>query len=102
MMMSLALPERRLLRVDLYPRVTVHEMSVSVAHIDAVAGCRWAARTLSRLHHKRELGVDGVGILLALLDGHLDCFRGGEARSRCQGYWLVVVVEVHKKFVSLD
>jgi hypothetical protein len=43
------------------------------------------ARTLAGLHHKRELGVDGVGILLALLDGHLDCFRA---------VWLGVVVKV--------
>ena len=41
MMMSLALPERRLLRVDLYPRVTVAQLSdpdptFSTAHRGAI------------------------------------------------------------------
>lgn len=35
-------------------------------------------RTLSGLHNKRQLGVDAVGILLALLDGgHFDCWATG-------------------------
>lgn len=68
-MISLALPDRRLLRVDLYPRVT--EAKVSIWHKNV--GCEWQQRTLARLHNKRQLGVDGVRVLLVLLNGsHLD------------------------------
>jgi hypothetical protein len=37
--------------------------------------------TLSGLHNKRQLGVDAVGILLALLlGGHCDCWATGGRR----------------------
>lgn len=46
--------------------------------------------TLSRLHHKRKLGVDGVGIFLALLDGH--CVGLAAAAIRLVDGLVVVVV----------
>lgn len=48
--------------------------------------CFGVALTLAGLHHKRQLGVDAVRILLALLDGHLDCFLSVGPRSRCQEF----------------
>lgn len=50
-------------------------------------------RTLARLHHKRKLGVDAVGILLALLDGHFDGLAGWRVGGLAGGDpWELAVV----------
>ena len=65
-MTSLAFPERRVLSVDLYPRVTASYRSGAWSEYDQ----DWMSRTLAGFHHKRQARVDAVGRFLGLLRCH--------------------------------
>lgn len=67
-MTSLALPERRDLRVDLVPSVTGRLVSMARSIEQR------KVHTFARLHHKRETRIDGVRRLLALLRCHFEEF----------------------------
>lgn len=54
-------------------------MTAFAVSYSAGGGLKIVTRTLAGLHHKRQLGVDAVGILLALLDGgHFDGWAAGD------------------------
>ena len=78
MRMSLALPERRVLRVDLDPIVTVMIDLVNIPHRHLLTPPEAQQHTLAGLHHKRKARGEGISGLLSL--------------SHCDGCLLSVLV----------
>lgn len=79
MMTSFALPDRRVLRVDLYPRVTdrktFSDRLCTQAEVDLLSGF---LRTFTRFHDKRQTRIDAVSIFLGLFGRHfVDGVRSG-------------------------
>jgi len=68
MMTSLALPDRRVFKVDLYPNTTISLLSLVLGRSYLVFECRvLSCSTFTTLHDKCQSGVDAVCRLLCFL-----------------------------------